>query len=146
MTPPDTPGNDLASAAPYLREAIVSGWGSHEAFVKAFSSELLGLQGSGWGWLVSKGGPRGLLAIVTTKDQDPVAATDVPVFGVDMWEHAYYLQVSGLHDTSRVCCSPFTDVPLLSISTTRPAMSRGFGISSTGPKLRSAIQLESKTC
>jgi superoxide dismutase, Fe-Mn family len=144
LTPPGTPGNDLTSAAPSLREAIVSRWGSHEAFVKAFSSELLGLQGSGWGWLVSKGGPRGLLEIVTTKDQDPVAATDVPVFGVDMWEHAYYLQVSGLHDTSGDCCSHFTDVPLLSISTTRPAMSRAFGRSSTGPKLRGATQLESK--
>ncbi|KAJ5184457.1 Manganese/iron superoxide dismutase [Penicillium cf. griseofulvum] len=55
-------------------------------------TELLGLQGSGWGWLVSKGGAKGRLEIVTTKDQDPVNGPDVPVFGVDMWEHAYYLQ------------------------------------------------------
>jgi superoxide dismutase len=33
---------------------------------------MLGLQGSGWGWLVSKGGAKGRLEIVTTKDQDPV--------------------------------------------------------------------------
>lgn len=93
LTPPGTPANDIAGA-PALREAIVSRWGSHEAFVKAFGAELLGLQGSGWGWLVSKGGAKGRLEIVTTKDQDPVNAPDVPVFGVDMWEHAYYLQVS----------------------------------------------------
>lgn len=113
--------------------------------MKAFSAELLGLQGSGWGWLVSKGGPKGLLEIVTTKDQDPVAATDVPVFGVDMWEHAYYLQVSGLHDASEFQIPLFTDVPSFSILTTRPVMSRAFGRSSTGPKLRSATQPELRT-
>ncbi|KXG50625.1 Manganese/iron superoxide dismutase [Penicillium griseofulvum] len=91
LTPPGTPGNDIGGA-PALREAILSRWGSHEAFVKAFSTELLGLQGSGWGWLVSKGGAKGRLEIVTSKDQDPVNGPDVPVFGVDMWEHAYYLQ------------------------------------------------------
>ena len=92
LTPPGTPANDLGGA-PALSKAIASRWGSHEAFVKAFGAELLGLQGSGWGWLVSKGGAKGQLEIVTTKDQDPINGPDVPVFGVDMWEHAYYLQV-----------------------------------------------------
>ncbi|KAJ5490984.1 Superoxide dismutase [Penicillium diatomitis] len=92
LTPAGTPENDRTKVAPSLRDAIAARWGSHEGFVKAFSAELLGLQGSGWGWLVSKEGPRGQLEIVTTKDQDPVAKTDVPIFGVDMWEHAYYLQ------------------------------------------------------
>lgn len=94
LTPPGTPGNDLASAAPALREAITSRWGSEKAFTDAFGAALLGIQGSGWGWLVSSGGPKGRLEITTTKDQDPVMGGEVPVFGVDMWEHAYYLQVS----------------------------------------------------
>lgn len=61
----------------------------------AFKKTLLALQGSGWGWLVSRPTAEAKkLEIVTTKDQDPVDAKDgVPVFGVDMWEHAYYLQV-----------------------------------------------------
>ena len=37
-------------------------------------------------------GNAGPLAIVTTKDQDIVGKEQVPIFGVDMWEHAYYLQ------------------------------------------------------
>ncbi|KAJ5901760.1 Superoxide dismutase [Penicillium taxi] len=91
LTPPGSPGNDLA-AAPELKEAVVARWGSQKAFENAFTAALLGIQGSGWGWLVSVGGPKGRLEIVSTKDQDPVSVGDVPVFGVDMWEHAYYLQ------------------------------------------------------
>jgi Fe-Mn family superoxide dismutase len=54
---------------------------------------LLGIQGSGWGWLVKYENENGRIGIVTTKDQDPVVgAGEVPIFGVDMWEHAYYLQ------------------------------------------------------
>ncbi|KAJ5961312.1 manganese superoxide dismutase [Penicillium vulpinum] len=91
LTPPGTPGNNIDSA-PTLRKAIASRWGTQDTFVEAFNAELLNLQGSGWGWLVSKGGAKGQLDIVTTKDQDPVNGPNVPVFGVDMWEHAYYLQ------------------------------------------------------
>ena len=36
----------------------------------------------------------GELEITTTKDQDPVVGGKVPIIGVDMWEHAYYIQVS----------------------------------------------------
>ncbi|KAK3906401.1 Manganese/iron superoxide dismutase [Staphylotrichum tortipilum] len=79
-------------AAVGLVKAIEATWGSLEEFKRAFGASLLGIQGSGWGWLVKEGGNGGGLRIVTTKDQDPVVGGDVPVFGVDMWEHAYYLQ------------------------------------------------------
>ncbi|KAI9868711.1 MAG: hypothetical protein M1813_004562 [Trichoglossum hirsutum] len=79
------------SAGPHIRKAIKERWGSEEAFKKAFGTTLLGLQGSGWGWLV-RDEEFGSLEIITTKDQDPVPAGKVPIFGVDMWEHAYYLQ------------------------------------------------------
>jgi Fe-Mn family superoxide dismutase len=78
-----------------LVAAIEKTWGSFDAFKKAFSAALLGIQGSGWGWLVREAGNGAGLRIVTTKDQDPVVGGDVAIFGVDMWEHAYYLQVGG---------------------------------------------------
>ncbi|KAF2101007.1 manganese and iron superoxide dismutase [Rhizodiscina lignyota] len=81
------------SAAPKLGEAIKKTYGDEESFKKKFNAALLGIQGSGWGWLVKFENEGGRLGIVTTKDQDPVVgAGEVPVFGVDMWEHAYYLQ------------------------------------------------------
>lgn len=52
---------------------------------------LLGLKGSGWGWLV-RDLESGGLEIVTSKDQDVVPAGKKPLLGIDMWEHAYYLQ------------------------------------------------------
>ena len=91
LTPASSPQAQIASAAPGLKAAIERKWGSFESFQKAFSGTLLGIQGSGWGWLVAVA-PKGELEIVTTKDQDPVTG-ETPVFGVDMWEHAYYLQV-----------------------------------------------------
>ncbi|KAK0619405.1 Manganese/iron superoxide dismutase [Immersiella caudata] len=78
-----------SEAAPSLTAEIQKTWGSFDAFKKAFSTTLLGIQGSGWGWLVKDGSG---LRIVTTKDQDPVVGGEIPIFGVDMWEHAYYLQ------------------------------------------------------
>jgi superoxide dismutase len=77
-------------AAPSLQAEIEKTWGTLDAFKKAFSARLLAIQGSGWGWLVTEGAS---LRIITTKDQDPVVGGEIPVFGVDMWEHAYYLQV-----------------------------------------------------
>ena len=91
------PANSTAakfSSAPKLSEAIKKTWGSEEAFREKFNAALLGIQGSGWGWLVKYEGEGGRLGITTTKDQDPIVGPgEVPIFGVDIWEHAFYLQV-----------------------------------------------------
>lgn len=72
-------------AAPKLGEAIKTTWGSEDAFKKKFNVALLGIQGSGWGWLVKFENEGGRLGIVTTKDQDPiVGAGEIPILGVDM--------------------------------------------------------------
>lgn len=74
-----------------LAAAITATWGSLEGFKKAFAAALLGIQGSGWGWLVREA-VTGQLRIVTLANQEAVVVGDTPIFGVDMWEHAYYLQ------------------------------------------------------
>ena len=85
-----------SSAAPKLVEKVKATWGDETKFREAFKTALLGIQGSGWGWLIKvEGDKEDRLVIMTTKDQDPVVGNgEVPILGVDMWEHAYYLQVS----------------------------------------------------
>ena len=60
----------------------------------AISTSSVGVQGSGWGWLgYDKANSK--LAVTTTANQDPLFATTglIPLIGIDVWEHAYYLQV-----------------------------------------------------
>lgn len=78
-------------AAPALVAAITATWGGLDQFRAAFGVALLGIQGSGWGWLVREAGT-GQLRIVTLANQEAVVVGDTPLLGVDMWEHAYYLQ------------------------------------------------------
>jgi Fe-Mn family superoxide dismutase len=75
-----------SSAAPELLKQIQATWGDEDKFKEAFNTALLGIQGSGWGWLVKTDiGKEQRLSIVTTKDQDPVVGKgEVPIFGVDM--------------------------------------------------------------
>jgi superoxide dismutase len=75
-----------SSVAPELVKQIKATWGDEDKFKEAFNTALLGIQGSGWGWLVKIDmGKEQRLSIVTTKDQDPVVGKgEVPVFGVDM--------------------------------------------------------------
>jgi Fe-Mn family superoxide dismutase len=88
---PSSSDEGHTSSAPNLAGKINKVWHSMDEFKAAFGKALLGIQGSGWGWLAKDTQDR--LCIITTKDQDPVVGDQVPIFGVDMWEHAYYLQV-----------------------------------------------------
>lgn len=94
LTPASSP-EARPDAAKELVAEIQRTWTSLTKFHEAFSAKLLGIQGSGWGWLVKAEGST-QLRIITTKDQDTVPKSVVPIFGVDMWEHAYYLQVGQL--------------------------------------------------
>lgn len=73
-----------------LASAINAKFGSFDAFKDKFSSTAAGQFGSGWGWLVVKAD--GSLDVYSTPNQDsPYMQGDTPILGVDVWEHAYYL-------------------------------------------------------
>jgi Fe-Mn family superoxide dismutase len=84
----DEPTGDLAAA-------INSAFGSLASFRDAFKKAGVGRFGSGWAWLVVNGGK---LEVVSTANQDnplmgkAIAGCEgVPILGLDVWEHAYYL-------------------------------------------------------
>ena len=73
-----------------LLDAIVAKWGSFEAFQQEFLNACTTLFGSGWAWLAAKEDGE----LVITKEangSNPVVQGLRPLFGVDVWEHAYYL-------------------------------------------------------
>lgn len=76
-----------------LHDEITKVWGSFDQFVEAFNAKTGAIQGSGWGWLAFCKQHKHL-TIATCANQDPLFATTglVPLLGVDVWEHAYYLQ------------------------------------------------------
>lgn len=70
-------------------DAISSTFGSLDKFKEEFAAAAAGRFGSGWAWLVVDNGE---LAIVSTPNQDnPISEGKLPVLGLDVWEHAYYL-------------------------------------------------------
>lgn len=74
-----------------LADAINARFGSFAAFQEAFTEMALSVFGSGWAWLVKD--TRGELYLTQTAQQDtPLANNEVPVLGLDVWEHAYYLR------------------------------------------------------
>jgi superoxide dismutase, Fe-Mn family len=79
-----------------LADAIKASFGSFDAFKEKIEAAGVGRFGSGWAWLVVNGGK---LEIYSTANQDsPLMGKAVagceghPIFGVDVWEHAYYLK------------------------------------------------------
>ncbi|KTL60066.1 superoxide dismutase [Photorhabdus laumondii subsp. laumondii] len=80
-----------------LKEAIERDFGSIDSFKEKFEQAAATRFGSGWAWLVLK--DDGKLAVVSTANQDsPLmgeaisGASGYPITGLDVWEHAYYLQ------------------------------------------------------
>lgn len=72
-----------------LADAINSAFGSFDQFKTELETAATGQFGSGWGWLVVDNGD---LKVTSTPNQDsPYTDGQTPIFGVDVWEHAYYL-------------------------------------------------------
>ena len=73
-----------------LADAIGSAFGSFGDFQEQLKNAGVNQFGSGWAWLVHDGSS---LAVLSTPNQDnPITDGKTPLFGVDVWEHAYYLK------------------------------------------------------
>jgi Fe-Mn family superoxide dismutase len=73
-----------------IAAAISSAFGSFDTFKDQMNKAGVGRFGSGWAWLVESNGK---LSVESTPNQDnPMMEGKRPIFGIDVWEHAYYLK------------------------------------------------------
>jgi Fe-Mn family superoxide dismutase len=73
-----------------IADAINSSYGNFDAFKDAVNKAGVGRFGSGWAWVIAQGGK---LVVESSANQDsPLMEGKKIVFGVDVWEHAYYLK------------------------------------------------------
>ena len=73
-----------------IADAINAAFGGFDKFKEEFKKAAVGRFGSGWAWVVDNGGK---IAIESSPNQDnPMMDGKKPVFGIDVWEHAYYLK------------------------------------------------------
>jgi superoxide dismutase, Fe-Mn family len=73
-----------------LAQAINGTFGSFDQFKEKFNAAGAGRFGSGWAWLVKNS--KGIQIISTANQDSPIMEGNFPVFGIDVWEHAYYLK------------------------------------------------------
>lgn len=86
--------NGVGEPSGALSEAINTAFGSFEEFKDAFAKAAATRFGSGWAWLCVNSG--GTVEVCSTANQDNPLMPDVgcngfPILGIDVWEHAYYL-------------------------------------------------------
>lgn len=87
LNPAGKPG---AQPVGKLADAIKNTFGSFDAFKEKFSTAAATRFGSGWAWLIKKGGK---IEVISTANQDsPIMEGAFPIIGLDVWEHAYYLK------------------------------------------------------
>ena len=84
-------GVAVHETAGHLGEAVRSVFGGFENLKTALSDAAMKRFGSGWAWLSAD--PSGKLLVEGTANQDsPIMHGNAPLFGIDVWEHAYYLK------------------------------------------------------
>lgn len=94
LAPESEGGGEAPSGA--LADAIKKEFGSLDKFIEKFNAKTGEIQGSGWGWL-GYCKEKNTVMIETCQNQDPLSTKGlIPLLGVDVWEHAYYLQYKNL--------------------------------------------------
>jgi Fe-Mn family superoxide dismutase len=79
---------------PEVSKMIKARYGSFPQFRKEFTDKALGLFGSGWVWLQ----PNGDIIVTQNQDNPLMDGKDAPLLGLDVWEHAYYLDYKNKRD------------------------------------------------
>lgn len=81
--------NEETTIPSELSDKLIEDFGSIESFKEKFEASAKGRFGSGWAWLVDN---QGTLEVIDLPNQDnPLMIGKTPLFGLDVWEHAYYL-------------------------------------------------------
>ncbi|GAA5886160.1 hypothetical protein JCM16303_000070 [Sporobolomyces ruberrimus] len=88
LAPTSAGGGQFPSSGP-LADQVNKDFGGLDGLKKAVNTAALGIQGSGWAWLGYNPTTKKLEAVATA-NQDPLLGY-VPLVGIDMWEHAFYL-------------------------------------------------------
>lgn len=90
MAPPGKGGGGQPTGK--LADAITRDFSSVDKFVAHFKSNAQQVDGSGWGWLIFDTVSKRLMLIQMEKQEDKFVPGSIPILGVDVWEHAYYLK------------------------------------------------------
>ena len=86
-----TPASKSGKPGGRFAEALAAGLGGQAKFEESLRAAALRVFGSGWAWLTVD--RSGILAVESTANQDsPLSVGRQPLFGIDVWEHAYYLK------------------------------------------------------
>ncbi len=79
-----------------LAQQIMQDFGSFDKFRIHFTNAATKVEGSGWGWLVYEPSAKRLMVLQMQNQQDMMFTGAIPLLGVDVWEHAYYLKYQNM--------------------------------------------------
>lgn len=91
MTPPDSPGAKQGPTGA-LEAALRESFGSVDGFKTHFAGAANAVEGGGWAWLMYEPVSKRLIVTQMEKQQEIYVTGSVPLLGIDVWEHAYYLR------------------------------------------------------